>query len=161
MPPISAIAQELAQAGPCVVVSINYRLGVLGFYTDPDIGITGNFAIKDQQLALRWVQDNAAALGGDPTRVTIFGQSAGGASILTHLLAPTSWPMFHQAIMQSAPVQCLRHHFRPFPARFSASPHPTRAVGRALLGAQAYPMLIGACNPMLCPIWGYRSRCRC
>ena len=50
----------------------------------------------------------------------------------------------------------LRHHFGPFLAHFSAQPHPTRTVGRVLLGAQAYLMLIGACNPMLCPIWGFR-----
>lgn len=86
----------LALAGPCVVVTINYRLGVLGFYTDPDQGITGNYAIKDQQFALRWVQRNIAAFGGDPSRVTIFGQSAGGASVTTHLLSPPSWPLFHQ-----------------------------------------------------------------
>ena len=53
-------------------------------------------------------------------------------------------------------VRQLRHHFGPFSAHFSAPTHPTRAVGRVLLGAQAYLVLIGACNPVLCPIWGFR-----
>ena len=72
----------IAREQDVVVVALNYRLGALGFlYSGPDKAtqFTGNFGLRDQQLALRWVQENAAAFGGDPSRVTIFGQSAGGA----------------------------------------------------------------------------------
>ena len=71
----------IAREQDVVVVALNYRLGALGFlYSGPDKAtqFTGNFGLRDQQLALRWVQENAAAFGGDPSRVTIFGQSAGG-----------------------------------------------------------------------------------
>lgn len=64
------------------------RLGALGFLTTPSLG--GNCAIQDQREAMRWVRANAAAFGGDPGRVTIFGQSAGAMSVATHLVSPWS-----------------------------------------------------------------------
>ncbi|PNF42140.1 hypothetical protein B7P43_G10280 [Cryptotermes secundus] len=84
-----------------VFVSINYRLGILGFLSLPGAGIPGNNGMKDQVMALRWVQKNIAKFGGDPNRVTIFGQSAGGASAHFHLLSPMSTGLFHGAISQS------------------------------------------------------------
>ena len=91
-----------------VVVALNYRLGALGFLrTGGDAGAgdwTGNFGLKDQQQALRWVQRNAAAFGGDRTRVTLFGQSAGAASTGAHLIMPGSRGLFGRAIMQSNPL---------------------------------------------------------
>jgi carboxylesterase type B len=94
----------LAQSQGIVVVTLNYRLGALGFLAG-SAGLTGNYGIMDQQLALAWVRDNIAAFGGDPTRVTISGESAGAGSVGVHLLsAPASKPLFRAAIMQSNPI---------------------------------------------------------
>ena len=89
-----------------VVVAINYRLGPLGFLAHPDLtaeggGTSGNYEIQDQQLALQWVRDNISAFGGDPKIVTIFGESAGGASVGAHLVSVRSKGLFHRAIMES------------------------------------------------------------
>ena len=85
-----------------VVVTVNYRMGVLGFLSHPDLdGPSGSYGIMDQQLALQWVQDNIANFGGDPGNVTLFGESAGGASVLTHVASPAADGLFHKAIVQS------------------------------------------------------------
>ncbi|XP_050430240.1 juvenile hormone esterase-like [Adelges cooleyi] len=89
-----------------VFVSFNYRLGLLGFLSTEDEAIPGNFGLKDQVMALRWVQENIADFGGDPTSVTIFGESAGGASTGYHLLSPMSKGLFHKAILQSGVPLC-------------------------------------------------------
>ena len=92
-----------------VVVTANYRLGGLGFLggkavaaTTPD-GSAGNFAIQDTRAALAWVQRNIANFGGDPDRVTIFGESSGASMVAVHLVAPRSRGLFHRAIMESGP----------------------------------------------------------
>ena len=82
-----------------ILVTINYRLGALGWLVSSAIG-DQNFGFKDQQLAMEWVQQNIQSFGGDPSRVTIAGQSAGGMSIGTHLTVPSSYPLFSQAIIQ-------------------------------------------------------------
>jgi para-nitrobenzyl esterase len=86
-------------------VSFNYRLGVLGFLGLPGLtaegGESGNYGFQDQQAALRWIQRNIAAFGGDPRRVTAGGESAGGWSVCGHLVAPGSRGLFAQAMMQS------------------------------------------------------------
>lgn len=91
-----------------VVVAINYRLGALGFLSlkDPNLGVSGNAALKDQAMALKWVQENIAAFGGDPNNVTLFGLSAGGASVSYQLLSPMSKGLFHKAIIQSGVATC-------------------------------------------------------
>jgi para-nitrobenzyl esterase len=96
---------ELAAAGT-VVVTLNYRLGALGFLAHPALasqagGPAGNYGWMDQQEALRWVQRNIAKFGGDPENVTIAGQSAGGLSVLAHLVSPGSRGLFQRAIVQS------------------------------------------------------------
>ncbi len=98
---------NLAKQG-LVVVTINYRLGALGFLAHPELsaeqgGASGNYAIADQIAALRWIRSNIAAFGGDPHKVTIAGQSAGGGSVLALLASPEARGLFRAAIVQSAP----------------------------------------------------------
>uniref|UniRef100_A0A8C5N425 Carboxylic ester hydrolase n=1 Tax=Leptobrachium leishanense TaxID=445787 RepID=A0A8C5N425_9ANUR len=84
-----------------VLVVIQYRLGVLGFFSTGDEKAPGNYGFLDQVAALRWVQENIEDFGGDPQSVTIFGASAGGASVATHVVSPLSKGLFHKAIAES------------------------------------------------------------
>ncbi|MFC4059685.1 carboxylesterase/lipase family protein [Planomonospora corallina] len=93
--------RTMAVKGDAVVVTVNYRLGPLGFLTHPGVGGSGNFGLEDQQAALRWVRANVAAFGGDPRNVTLAGQSAGATSVCAHLAAPGSAGLFHRAVLQS------------------------------------------------------------
>ncbi|HVQ98052.1 MAG TPA: carboxylesterase family protein [Mycobacterium sp.] len=96
----------LAAQGHIVVVTLNYRLGALGFLAHPSLGAgndIGNYGLADQQAALRWVRNNIAGFGGDPAKVTIAGESAGGMSVCDHLVAPGSVGLFRAAIIQSGP----------------------------------------------------------
>jgi para-nitrobenzyl esterase len=87
--------------GDVVVVRANYRLGVFGFLGMPGVS-AGNLGILDQMAALRWVQRNIAAFGGDPDQVTLFGESAGGHSIAALMASPDARDLFRRAIIQSA-----------------------------------------------------------
>ncbi|XP_042883565.1 venom carboxylesterase-6-like [Penaeus japonicus] len=89
-----------------VLVTIQYRVGTLGFLSTEDEVIPGNFGLKDQSLALRWVQRNIRNFGGDPSQVTVFGLSAGGASVHYQILSPHSEGLFKRAIMQSGSALC-------------------------------------------------------
>jgi para-nitrobenzyl esterase len=100
--------RHLARRGDVVVVTINYRLGVLGWlaldHLDSSLAGSGNNGIRDQIEALRWVRDNISSFGGDPGNVTLFGESAGGGSIGALLGAPDADGLYHKAIIQSGPV---------------------------------------------------------
>ncbi|XP_013364908.1 PREDICTED: acetylcholinesterase isoform X3 [Chinchilla lanigera] len=92
----------LAQAEETVLVSMNYRVGTFGFLALPGSReAPGNVGLLDQRLALQWVQENVAAFGGDPTSVTLFGESAGAASVGMHILSPPSRSLFHRVVLQS------------------------------------------------------------
>ncbi len=94
--------QNFARDG-VVLVAINYRLGPLGYFAHPALGKdqAGNYGLMDQVAALQWVRRNIAAFGGDPGNVTVFGESAGGASTLALLAAPGAKGLFHKAAVQS------------------------------------------------------------
>ncbi|NKE55565.1 carboxylesterase family protein [Lentzea sp. PSKA42] len=94
-------ARRLAVQGDVVVVTINYRLGFFGFFGHPDLPDSGAYGIEDQQAALRWVQRNAAAFGGDPRNVTVFGESGGAFDVCAHVTSPLSRGLFQKAIAQS------------------------------------------------------------
>lgn len=99
-------SNALAHRG-VVVVTFNYRLGLMGYFAHPELsqespqGVSGNYGTLDQIAALRWVQENISAFGGDPDNVTIFGESAGGESVAHMLTSPLARGLFHKAIMQS------------------------------------------------------------
>ena len=89
----------LATGGPVVVVGIEYRLGVLGFLADAAFGPhSGDYGLEDQQFAMKWVQQNIAAFGGDPTNITIMGSSAGASSVCDQIASPTARGLFEKAI---------------------------------------------------------------
>ncbi|WP_085523712.1 carboxylesterase/lipase family protein [Tuberibacillus sp. Marseille-P3662] len=97
---------SFASLGDVVVVTINYRLGILGFLHLDDVdgekyASSGNCGLLDQVAALKWIQDNIEAFGGDPNRVTIFGESAGAMSIGVLMAMPSAQGLFNQAILQS------------------------------------------------------------
>lgn len=97
----------IVKATDMIVVTLNYRLGALGFLAYPALsdedpsGRSGNYGIEDQQAALAWVRHNIAAFGGDPDNVTVFGESAGGNSVLVNLASPTAAGLFRRAIAES------------------------------------------------------------
>ena len=118
---------RLVRAGDVVFVSVNYRLGTLGFvdlsrYGTPEHPIETNLGLRDQVAALEWVRDNVAAFGGDPGNVTVFGESAGGTSVTTLLAVPAARGLFHRAIAQSPAPTAVYH------------PERTQAWGAQLVG---------------------------
>lgn len=93
--------RRLAAQGDVVVVTVEFRLGVLGYLAVPGMSGGGTFGLQDQQAALRWVRRNAAAFGGDAGNVTLFGESGGGIATCGHLTSPAGRGLFHKAIIQS------------------------------------------------------------
>lgn len=180
----------LVKANGIVGVTLNYRLGALGFLAHPALedgqGQTGNYGFMDQQAALRWVHDNIAAFGGDPERVTIGGESAGGRSVLAHLVAPGSRGLFARAIVQSGsdstlPLRdaeaagtvlaqrlgcdgpdaaaCLRA--KPVSALIDAkAPSHLLTGGTDVLPQAPYPALLGGANTVPVLIGGQRDEHR-
>ncbi|MDX1384063.1 MAG: carboxylesterase/lipase family protein [Thermoanaerobaculia bacterium] len=110
-----------------VLVSVNYRLGALGFLAHPELsaesehGASGNYGFLDQIAALEWVQRNIAAFGGDPDRVTIFGESAGGTSVFALVASPMTSGLVHRAIAQSPWVTETNVAYQTRPTPFVAS----------------------------------------
>ncbi|MSP61770.1 MAG: carboxylesterase family protein [Myxococcales bacterium] len=136
------VGTNLAAAGDVVVVTVNYRLGALGFLAHPALAAedpghpsSGNYGLLDQQAALRWVQSNIAAFGGDPKNVTLFGESAGGISVCQQLVSPGAAGLFHRAIVESGPCVVL--------------PAPTRATWEAQGEALAKALSCGGDAPAL------------
>lgn len=148
----------LARDGRIIVVTINYRLGILGFVnfgvTMETSDIPSNLGLRDQIAALTWVQANIAAFGGDPDRVTIGGQSAGSMSVSLLMHMPSARPLFQQAIMQSGAVSLIHSK-----ARSAAIGRQYKAVlgddARSLATLQAVELrrlfeaqaVVGAANP--------------
>lgn len=141
---------SLARKG-CVYVSVNYRLGALGcleassLSTD-DIRIDDNLFLRDLVMALRWVRDNIAVFGGDPSKVTIFGESAGGHAVATLLATPDAKGLFAQAISQSPPSGMVRNAevAAEFAARFAALLGASdKDAARALLNARPAELVTG------------------
>jgi len=98
----------LVNTGNVVVVSMNYRLNIFGFLAHAALGRhSGDYGLQDQQAALRWVQANIRAFGGDPDNVTIFGESAGGSSVCHQIASPTAAGLFHKAISTSGEYNTL------------------------------------------------------
>jgi len=103
-------ATKLVRRG-VAVVTLNYRLGALGFLAHPALSgestyhISSNYGIEDQQAALRWVRRNISAFGSNPESVTVFGESAGGLSSFVNLVSPTAKGLFHRMIVESGAYQ--------------------------------------------------------
>ena len=100
---------NMAYNNDVIVVTINYRLGILGSLYDPDYNLTGNFAYLDQKLAVKWVYNNIEAFGGNKSRITLFGESAGGSSMACHIMDRTNVEnpdsvLFQRVIMESDPL---------------------------------------------------------
>jgi para-nitrobenzyl esterase len=104
--------RDLAESQDVIVVTLNYRVGVMGFFSHPSLvaegSTSGNQGLGDQQLALKWVRDNILAFGGDPRKVTLFGESAGSQDTCLQLVAPGARGLFHRAISQSGGCTTFR-----------------------------------------------------
>ncbi|NXA15849.1 CEL lipase, partial [Sapayoa aenigma] len=98
--------EEIAVRGNVIVVTINYRLGPLGFLSTGDENLPGNYGLKDQHMAIAWVKRNIKAFGGDPENITIFGESAGAVSVSLQTLSPKNKGLFKRAISQSGVGLC-------------------------------------------------------
>uniref|UniRef100_A0A671YUT6 Carboxylic ester hydrolase n=1 Tax=Sparus aurata TaxID=8175 RepID=A0A671YUT6_SPAAU len=98
--------QEIADRGDVIVVTLGYRVGTLGFLSTGDSGIPGNYGLWDQHTAIAWVHRNIRSFGGDPDNITIFGESAGGASVSFQTLTPLNKGLFKRAISQSGVAVC-------------------------------------------------------
>ncbi|MFE3163112.1 carboxylesterase/lipase family protein [Streptomyces sp. NPDC059224] len=125
-------AHRLAVRGDAVVVTVNYRLGALGFLGHSGLPGSGTFGLADQQAALRWVRGNIRAFGGDDRNVTLAGESAGGFSVCAQLASPSAAGLFDRAIIQSGP--CTGRPERPFAP--SAAPLSTVRAAGARLAAE-------------------------
>lgn len=111
--------QEIADRGNVVLVSVAYRLGVLGFLSTGDSDLPGNYGLWDQHAAIAWVHRNIRSFAGDPQNITVFGESAGGASVDYQILSPYNKGLVKRAIAQSGAALC--------PWALNRNPHKTAA----------------------------------
>ena len=122
----------LATTGHEVIVSMNYRLGIFGFLADSAFGThSGDYGLQDQQAALRWVQHNITAFGGDPGNVTIFGESAGGSSVCDQIASPTAAGLFEHGISTSGEYNTLLGSPTSLESQDCKSALPTQAQAEA------------------------------
>lgn len=141
--------RRLAQKG-VVVVTLNYRLGPLGFLAHPALSresehqVSGNYGLLDQIAALKWVQRNIAALGGDPGRVTLFGQSAGSRSVSLLMISPLTQGLFQRAIAQSGGPILGSEYLNP---NFNGDFASVSKMGQEL---EKRLVCVGAANPLAC-----------
>uniref|UniRef100_A0A8C6KTU9 Carboxylic ester hydrolase n=1 Tax=Nothobranchius furzeri TaxID=105023 RepID=A0A8C6KTU9_NOTFU len=98
--------QEIADRGNVIVVTFGYRVGTLGFLSTGDSSLPGNYGLWDQHAAIAWVHRNIRSFGGDPDNITVFGESAGGASVSLQTLSPHNKGLFKRAISQSGVALC-------------------------------------------------------
>ncbi|KAK1883822.1 Bile salt-activated lipase [Dissostichus eleginoides] len=98
--------QEIADRGDVIVVTLGYRVGALGFLSTGESDLPGNYGLWDQHAAIAWVNRNIRSFGGDPHRITVFGESAGGASVNFQTLTPHNKGLFKRAISQSGVALC-------------------------------------------------------
>lgn len=131
---------RIAEIGGVIVVSINYRLGILGYLAHPELSaestenISGNYGLLDQVAALRWVERNIAAFGGDPDNVTIAGESAGALSVMYLMASPRAHGLFDKAVAQSAYMITtpeLKHGRHGLPSAEAAGTEIMGALGAA------------------------------
>jgi para-nitrobenzyl esterase len=126
--------EALARKG-VIVVNMNYRLGVFGFLSHPELiaesprHASGNYGLLDQAAALKWVHDNIAAFGGDPANVTIFGESAGSISVSSQMASPLSKGLFKQAIGESGGIAEWETRMKPAPVTGKAGEALAQAAG--------------------------------
>ncbi|AKS31149.1 carboxylesterase family protein [Mycolicibacterium goodii] len=157
----------LVRHGNVVVVNVSYRLGTFGYLAPPGAPDGINLGLTDQILALQWVRDNIGAFGGDPANVTVFGQSAGGDSVVKLMLTEAATDLFHRAIVQSAPLGLgddradLAVALRTALADALDGVDPMQATAQQLLDAQAaaaswaQPVeMLGAMMPFA-PLFGH------
>ncbi|XP_055678821.1 juvenile hormone esterase-like [Lutzomyia longipalpis] len=110
--------EYLMDNGEVILVTLNYRLGLFGLLCSGDEAVKGNFAFKDQQLAMKWIVDNIEYFGGDAESITLIGQSAGAASVHLHMMNPTSQALFHRAVLMSGTAISPWNYLKDFKTQF-------------------------------------------
>jgi carboxylesterase type B len=133
--------------GSIVLVTLNYRLNVFGFLASKEINESsangaGNFGIQDQRLAMRWVQDHIAAFGGDSSKVTIFGQSAGGNSVMNHLAQEASRGLYSKAVIESGAYNTGAYTFKEQQLKYDALLEATSGCNSSKIGRAGLECLL-------------------